>query len=137
MTETSSGIVASARELALYSIALDEGRILPSALRERMWTPPLDANGKPASYAYGWWVQDWRGRKLVWHGGWWPDYVARLFRRGAARFAASPANSSAAGSVIQEKRWEGEVRPPPLNCSIPPPSCPTGSGMRSIVGSRA
>lgn len=72
----SSGIIASARELALYSIALDEGRILPPHLRREMWTPALDSNGQAASYAYGWWVQDWRGHKLVWHGGWWPDAYA-------------------------------------------------------------
>lgn len=74
----SSGIIASARELALYSIALDDGNILPAPLRQRMWTPATGANGKPASYAYGWWVQQWRGHKLVWHGGWWPDAYAGL-----------------------------------------------------------
>lgn len=72
----SSGIIASARALALYSLALDEGRILPSNLRRQMWTPPVDADGKSASYAYGWWTQEWRGQKLVWHGGWWPDAYA-------------------------------------------------------------
>jgi hypothetical protein len=25
--------------------------------------------------------------RYIRHGGWWPDYVSRLFRRGAARFA--------------------------------------------------
>lgn len=74
----SSGIIASARELALYSIALDEGRILEPELREKMWTPPTDANGEPADYAYGWWTQEWEGNKLVWHGGWWPDAYAGL-----------------------------------------------------------
>ena len=74
----SSGIVASAVALASYSIALDEGRILTPALRETMWTPPTEADGTAASYAYGWWVQRWRGRKLVWHGGWWPDAYAGL-----------------------------------------------------------
>jgi CubicO group peptidase (beta-lactamase class C family) len=72
----SSGIIASVRALAGYSIALDNNRIMPAALKARMWTPPLEANGQPASYAYGWWVQQWRGRKLVWHGGWWPDAYA-------------------------------------------------------------
>lgn len=72
----SSGIVASARSLATYSIALDEGRILPPALLREMWTPPREADGSPASYAFGWWVQDWRGMRLVWHGGWWPDAYA-------------------------------------------------------------
>jgi len=74
----SSGIIASAMDLAKYSIALDQGKILPAELLERMWTPPTMADGKPAAYAYGWWVQEWQGHKLVWHGGWWPDAYAGL-----------------------------------------------------------
>lgn len=74
----SSGIIASARSLAEYSIALDQRRILPPALLKVMWTPPADPDGKPAGYAYGWWTQSWRGQQLVWHGGWWPDAYAGL-----------------------------------------------------------
>ena len=74
----SSGIIASARALAEYSIALDEGRILEPALRTKMWMPPRDADGSEASYAYGWWTQRWRGKQLVWHGGWWPDAYAGM-----------------------------------------------------------
>lgn len=74
----SSGIIASAVALASYSIALDEGKILDPVLREAMWAPPREADGTLASYAYGWWVQGWRGHKLVWHGGWWPDAYAGL-----------------------------------------------------------
>lgn len=72
----SSGIVASARSLARYSIALDEGRVLDAGLRDRMWSPPIETDGSEADYAYGWWTQDWRGKRLVWHGGWWPDAYA-------------------------------------------------------------
>lgn len=74
----SSGIVASARSLAAYSLALDRGRILPRRLLATMWTPPTDADGQSASYAYGWWTQTWRGRRLVWHAGRWPDAYAGL-----------------------------------------------------------
>lgn len=74
----SSGIIASVMGLAKYSIALDQGRILPAERLEEMWTPPILANGKPAAYAYGWWVQDWQGHRLVWHAGWWPDAYAGL-----------------------------------------------------------
>lgn len=74
----SSGIIASARALANYSIALDEGRILEPALRSRMWTPPRNADGSEADYAYGWWTQRWNGKQLVWHGGWWPDAYAGM-----------------------------------------------------------
>ena len=72
----SSGIIASMRSLAEYSIALDEGRILEPALRNRMWRPPHEVSGDKADYAYGWWTQNWNGKQLVWHGGWWPDAYA-------------------------------------------------------------
>ncbi len=74
----SSGIIASARALAEYSIALDEGRILDPDVRAEMWNPPLEADGGKANYAYGWWTQEWNGKQLVWHGGWWPDAYAGL-----------------------------------------------------------
>ena len=74
----SSGIIASAVDLAEYSIALDQGKILPRALLERMWTPPVGTDGSPAPHAYGWYVQQWRGHRIVWHGGWWPDAYAGL-----------------------------------------------------------
>lgn len=74
----SSGIIASAESLARYSIALDEGRILAPDLRDRMWSPPVESNGQSASYAYGWWTQEWNGQRIVWHGGWWPDAYSGL-----------------------------------------------------------
>ncbi|MGM0905654.1 MAG: serine hydrolase domain-containing protein [Pseudomonadota bacterium] len=74
----SSGIIASAKELARYSIALDEERIFPAPLRDKMWTPAKDKEGNAMPYAYGWYVQNWQGHKLVWHGGWWPDAYAGL-----------------------------------------------------------
>tara|TARA_R110000772_G_scaffold116648_4_gene221825 strand:+ start:227 stop:1363 length:1137 start_codon:yes stop_codon:yes gene_type:complete len=74
----SSGIIASARALANYSIALDEGRILEPSLLTRMWTPPRNSDGTEADYAYGWWTQRWNGKQLVWHGGWWPDAYAGM-----------------------------------------------------------
>lgn len=74
----SSGIIASVMGLAKYSIALDQGKILSPDLREQMWAAPTLADGREASYAYGWWTQDWQGHKLVWHGGWWPDAYAGL-----------------------------------------------------------
>jgi len=74
----SSGIIASAKALADYSIALDENRIMPEELKQQMWTPPTDPDGTPAPHAYGWFVQDWDGHRLVWHTGWWPDAYAGL-----------------------------------------------------------
>ncbi|MEO1222068.1 MAG: serine hydrolase domain-containing protein [Pseudomonadota bacterium] len=74
----SSGIITSATGLAQYAIALDEGRILTPEQLDLMWTPPVNADGKASDYAHGWWTQEWNGKRLVWHGGWWPDAYAGL-----------------------------------------------------------
>ena len=74
----SSGVIASVLDLAAYSIALDKGRILSPSIREKMWSPPNDDNGQPAPYAYGWYVQRYRGHRLIWHAGWWPDAYTGL-----------------------------------------------------------
>lgn len=74
----SSGVIASVLDLAQYSNALDDGSILSADLREKMWSPPINAGGTPAPYANGWYVQDWNGHRLVWHGGWWPDAYAGI-----------------------------------------------------------
>lgn len=75
----SSGIIANVLDLAQYSNALDEGKILSPELRETMWTPEVDKDGAPAPYAKGWFVQNWEGHRLVWHSGWWPDAYAGIF----------------------------------------------------------
>lgn len=74
----SSGIVAGVQDLARYAIALQQDRILSPALKRRMWTPPTKPSGEAEPYALGWWVQELDGRRLVWHGGWWPDAYAGL-----------------------------------------------------------
>ena len=75
----SSGVIANVLDLAKYSKALDEGKILSHELREAMWTPEIDLDGAPAPYANGWFVQHWEGHRLVWHSGWWPDAYAGIF----------------------------------------------------------
>lgn len=75
----SSGVIASVLDLAQYSRALDDGRILSPELRETMWTPALEPSGQPAAYAHGWFVQSWQNHRLVWHSGWWPDAYAGVF----------------------------------------------------------
>lgn len=74
----SSGVIANILDLAQYSNALDEGKILSPERREAMWTPEVDKDGSPAPYANGWYVQDWERQRLVWHGGWWPDAYAGI-----------------------------------------------------------
>jgi len=63
------GLAASASDVARFSMALDEGRLLSDSMRARAWTPPLTADGRPLPYALGWFVQEYRGHHIVWHFG--------------------------------------------------------------------
>ena len=74
----SSGIIASASALAKYGAALVQGEILPQRLLDRMWTPTAGADGTPEPYGLGWYVEEIDSRKVVWHGGWWPDAYAGM-----------------------------------------------------------
>ena len=74
----SSGIIASAVALARYGDALVQGDILPQRLLDRMWTPTAGADGTPEPHGLGWWVEEIHGRRVVWHGGWWPDAYAGM-----------------------------------------------------------
>jgi CubicO group peptidase (beta-lactamase class C family) len=64
-----SGLAASAPDVARFSIALDEGRLLSEDMRALAWTPASDRDGLPLPYALGWFVQQHRGHKLAWHYG--------------------------------------------------------------------
>ncbi len=74
----SSGVIASAAALARYGVALMDGKILSNDLLARMWTPTLGAGGTREPYGLGWYVEEINGRKVVWHGGWWPDAYAGM-----------------------------------------------------------
>jgi CubicO group peptidase (beta-lactamase class C family) len=64
-----SGLAASAPDVARFSIALDEGRLLSKEMRALAWTPGSGPDGLPLPYALGWFVQQHRGHKLAWHYG--------------------------------------------------------------------
>jgi CubicO group peptidase (beta-lactamase class C family) len=66
---TTAGLVASAPDVARFSIALDEGVLLNTATRNLAWTRPLAPDGTSLPYALGWFVQDLGGRRVVWHYG--------------------------------------------------------------------
>jgi CubicO group peptidase (beta-lactamase class C family) len=64
-----AGLVASATDVARFSIALDDGRLLSETNRQRAWTAPSGANGVRLPYGLGWFVQRHNAGRLVWHYG--------------------------------------------------------------------
>lgn len=65
-----AGIVSTVLDLARYDVALDDGRLASPATRRLLFTPATTPDGRTLPYAYGWFVQSYRGTRLVWHSGW-------------------------------------------------------------------
>lgn len=64
-----AGLVASAPDVARFSMALDHGLLLKPSTLARAWTPGSLATGTMFPYGLGWFVQTYNGMKLVWHFG--------------------------------------------------------------------
>ena len=76
---TAAEITTTVLDLAKFDIALDEGRLLNAESRERMWTPTVSNSGKKLPYGLGWYVEEFAGRKVIWHTGLQPPSVSALY----------------------------------------------------------
>lgn len=63
------GIYASAEELAHWSSALDHSTVLSRPSFETATTPARLSSGKPTSYGFGWFLDDFRGHRRQRHEG--------------------------------------------------------------------
>ena len=76
---TAAEVTTTVLDLAKFDIALDEGRLLGAESRERMWTPAVSNGGKTLPYALGWFVEEFAGRKVIWHYGLLPPCASALY----------------------------------------------------------
>lgn len=65
-----AGIVSTVNDLARYDIALSSGKLGSETLMQKLFTPAKAPDGTTLPYAFGWYVQEYQGEKLIWHGGW-------------------------------------------------------------------
>jgi CubicO group peptidase (beta-lactamase class C family) len=68
-----ANVVGTASDYARFLDAVMRGRFLKPATRETMWTAPVLASGEPSPYAYGWFVKDYEGHRLISHYGYYPS----------------------------------------------------------------
>jgi len=64
-----AGLYLSPLELARFDRALSNGALMDAEAIDALWTPPLTADGDASVYAHGWYVQTYRGERLIWHSG--------------------------------------------------------------------
>lgn len=65
-----AGVVSTVEDLARFDVALDRGVLLSPSLGRKLFTPAVAPDGTVLPYAYGWYVQQYRGETLYWHSGW-------------------------------------------------------------------
>ena len=68
---TAAGLVSTANDVVKFSIALDKSMLLNDSLRELSIRPVKDLSGNSLPYGLGWFIQDYKGTKVVWHYGHW------------------------------------------------------------------
>ena len=68
---TSAGLISSVLDVAKYDIAVDQNRFLKRDTQQLAFTPARSNKGATLPYGLGWFTQDFRGTRLIWHYGYW------------------------------------------------------------------
>jgi CubicO group peptidase (beta-lactamase class C family) len=68
---TAAGMVSTALDMALYSIAMDTNAFLRSATKALAWSPTIATTGDTLPYGLGWFTTRVSGERVVWHYGYW------------------------------------------------------------------
>ncbi len=75
-----AGLVSNISDLAKYAIAIDERKFLTPGQWDTMWLPFETSKGKYISYGQGWFTEQYKGERVVWHTGWWLGYSALFLK---------------------------------------------------------
>ena len=75
-----AGLISTPRDMVTFSRALDEGKLLGDAARARMWAATKAPRGGVLPYGLGWFVQEYKGEKVVWHYGLWTGASALIVK---------------------------------------------------------
>jgi D-alanyl-D-alanine carboxypeptidase len=73
-------IVSTVNDLAKWDAALYSEKVLKSSILEQMWTKTKLNNGQESDYGFGWGVGDYRGHRLISHGGGIPGFTTNIAR---------------------------------------------------------
>jgi CubicO group peptidase (beta-lactamase class C family) len=73
------GVISTVLDLAKFDLALDGGKLVSPASVQQMMTPVHNAAGTALPYGLGWFIQEHRGHRLVWHSGLWEGKYSALY----------------------------------------------------------
>jgi CubicO group peptidase (beta-lactamase class C family) len=67
----SAGLISSVLDMAKYDAAIDQNRFLNRETQQLAFTPAVSTKGETLPYGLGWFTQNYKGTKLLWHYGYW------------------------------------------------------------------
>ncbi|MEP6915853.1 MAG: serine hydrolase domain-containing protein [Acidobacteriota bacterium] len=82
---TAAGLVSTVRDLARFDAALDSDLLLRDETRALAWSPANSPSGATLPAGLGWFVQNYRGERLVWQFGEIPNAYSSLILKLPAR----------------------------------------------------
>jgi len=74
-----AGLISTVLDLAKLDAALNANALVTAATKEWMWTPTVSNSGQTLPYGLGWFTQNYRGTRLIWHSGFSPPSTSALF----------------------------------------------------------
>jgi CubicO group peptidase (beta-lactamase class C family) len=67
----SAGLISTVLDMAKYDIAIDQNKFLTKETQQLAFTPTVSTKGESLPYGLGWFTQNYKGTKLLWHYGYW------------------------------------------------------------------
>jgi len=67
----SAGLMSSALDMAAFSIAITNQALLNPDTWTQVFSPTISVDGDTLPYGYGWFIQNYKGMKIIWHYGYW------------------------------------------------------------------
>jgi CubicO group peptidase (beta-lactamase class C family) len=68
---TAAGLISTVLDMAKYDIAIDQNKFLTKETQQLAFTPTRSTSGEELPYGLGWFTQNYKGTKLIWHYGYW------------------------------------------------------------------
>ncbi len=104
-----TGLVSTVRDLARFDNAMDDAVLLNEETLDVAWSPVPAADGSPSPMGLGWFVQTYRGVRIVWHAGYIPNAYSALYVKVPSRRATMILLANADGLVVPSVFESGDV----------------------------
>jgi CubicO group peptidase (beta-lactamase class C family) len=105
----SNGLVSTVRDLARFDTALDSDLLLLEETLDVAWTPATGRSGAALPTGLGWFVQSYKGERLVWQFGYVPNAYSSLVLKVPARHLTFILLANSDGLSAPFQLEEGDV----------------------------